>query len=61
MPDTVSYLDFVRLGAALAGKMGSQKDAVVNLAIQRGVVENMSELSSDEFADIRDSAKQIFA
>jgi HD-like signal output (HDOD) protein len=61
MPETISYLDFVRVGAALSGKMGSQKDAVVNLAIQRGLIESMSELSTDEFAEARDSAKQIFA
>ena len=61
MPENIGYLDFVRVGAALADKMGQQKDAVLNLAVQRGVIESVSELTTDEFLEIRDSAKQIFA
>lgn len=61
MPESVGYLDFVRIGAALSGKMGHQKDAVFNLSIQRGVLETVSELSSDEFLEMRDNAKLIFA
>lgn len=61
IPDNLSYIDFVRIGAAISGKMESQKDAVFNLAVQRGAIENVSDLSSDEFNDMRDAAKQIFA
>ena len=38
LPDNLSYIDFVRVGAAVSGAAGSQKDAILNLAIQRGVV-----------------------
>lgn len=61
IPDNLSYIDFVRVGAALAGKMDSQKDAVFNLAVQRGVIEDVSSLTSDEFIEMREAAKQIFA
>lgn len=61
IPDNLSYIDFVRIGAALSGKMENQKDAVFNLAVQRNAIENVSDLSSDEFKDMRDAAKQIFA
>lgn len=61
LPDKLCYLDFVRVGAAMAGHMDSQKDAVLNLAIQRGVVADIRELASDEFKDMREAAKQIFA
>lgn len=61
IPDNLSYIDFVRIGAALSAKMDNQKDAVFNLAVQRGAIENVSDLTSDEFKDMRDAAKQIFA
>ena len=61
IPDNLSYIDFVRIGAALSAKMDNQKDAVFNLAVQRGAIENVSDLTSDEFNDMRDAAKQIFA
>merc|ERR1711974_181208 len=46
IPDNLSYIDFVRIGAALSGKMDNQKDAVFNLAVQRGAIENVSDLTS---------------
>ncbi|WP_414829786.1 HDOD domain-containing protein [Alteromonas sp. H39] len=61
IPDKLSYIDFVRIGAALSGKMDSQKDAVFNLAVQRGAIESVRDLTSDEFKEMRDAAKQIFA
>lgn len=61
IPDKVSYIDFVRVGAALSGRMDSQKDAVMNLAVQRGVVQNVSDLDSADFIEARESGKQIFA
>ncbi len=56
-----SYLDFVRLGAALSGSITSHKDDVLNLTQQKGIVEDLSVLTSDEFAEIRDNAKSVFA
>ncbi|MDC8829986.1 HDOD domain-containing protein [Alteromonas gilva] len=61
IPDKLTYIDFVRVGAALAGQVDNQKDAILNLAIQRGVVEDINVLMSDEFADMRSAAKQVFA
>ena len=56
----VSYLDLVRVGAALCGKFESHKEAIFNAAIEKGIVDNLSSLLSDEFDELRDSAKQIF-
>ncbi|MBT3136431.1 HDOD domain-containing protein [Alteromonas sp. ALT199] len=60
LPDEIDYIDFVRVGAAVSGAASSQKDAILNLAIQRGVVEDMGELHSDEFEELTSAAKQIF-
>ncbi|WP_334027897.1 HDOD domain-containing protein [Alteromonas sp. P256] len=60
IPENVDYIDFVRVGAALSGAMDSQKDAVLNLAMQRNVVDDISVLHSDEFTELSNSAKQIF-
>lgn len=61
MPEQVGYLDFVRTGAAIGGQFESQKDAIFNLAIQRGVVSDIAELLTDDFKEMRENAKQIFA
>lgn len=61
IPEQVTYIDFVRVGAAVSGAMDSQKDAVLNLAIQRDVIDDVAILHSDEFADLASAAKQIFA
>lgn len=60
LPEELGYIDFVRVGAAVSGAAGSQQDAMLNLAIQRGVVEDMGELHSDEFEELTSAAKQIF-
>ena len=60
IPENVDYIDFVRVGAALSGAMDNQKDAVLNLAMQRNVVDDISVLHSDEFTELSNSAKQIF-
>ena len=59
--DTVSYLDFARLGAALCGKFDSHKEEIFIAAIEKGIVDDLSSLLSDEFDELRDSARQIFA
>ncbi|MEW9799590.1 HDOD domain-containing protein [Alteromonas sp. CYL-A6] len=61
IPEKLSYIDFIRLGAAQAGLMNKQKDAVFNLAVQRGVIEEVSTLSSDEFKELSHSAAAIFS
>lgn len=58
--ETASYLDLVRLGAALCGKFESHKEEIFNGAIEKGIVDNLSALLSDEFEELRDSAKLIF-
>ncbi|WP_394223612.1 HDOD domain-containing protein [Alteromonas gracilis] len=60
MPEELHYIDFVRVGAAVSGAVDNQKDAILNLAFQRGVVEDMGELHSDEFEELAGAAKQIF-
>jgi HD-like signal output (HDOD) protein len=59
--DTVSYLDLARIGAALCGKFDSHKEEIFNAAVEKGIVDDLSSLLSDEFDELRDSAKQIFA
>lgn len=61
LPEQLTYLDFVRVGAALSGQMDSQKDAVMNLAIMRKIVSDISLFDTDEFLEMRDNAKSIFA
>lgn len=58
--DNISYLDFVRVGAALSGNMDAPED-VLTMAQQRGVFGDIAELESDEFNELRDNAKAIFA
>ncbi len=58
--EAVSYLDIVRLGAALCGKFESHKDQIFNEAVEKGIIADMSELQDDEFYELRESAKQMF-
>ena len=60
LPESLTYIDFVRVGAAISGAVDRQKDAILNLAMQRGVVADMGELHSDEFEELSGAAKQIF-
>ncbi|MBU3019289.1 HDOD domain-containing protein [Paraglaciecola agarilytica] len=59
--DMISYLDFTRLGAVLAGQFDSQKDALLNLAVQKGILADLSILQSEDYQDLYDSASSIFA
>lgn len=61
IPEQVSYIDFVRVGAALSGTMENKKDDVLNLAIQRDVIDDASILQSDEFNELAAAARQVFA
>jgi HD-like signal output (HDOD) protein len=58
--DAVSYLDLVRLGAALCGKFNSHKEVIFNAAVDKGIIDNLSAVLSDEFDELRNNAKQIF-
>lgn len=58
--DDASYVDFVRLGAVLSGNFDNEKDAVMNLCSQKGLIADAATLSSDEFKEAKDAAMQIF-
>lgn len=58
--DNITYLDFVRIGAALSGNIDDAED-VLTAAQERGVFEDIAELQSPEFVELRDNAKAIFA
>jgi HD-like signal output (HDOD) protein len=58
--EAVSYLDLVRLGAALCGKFESHKEEIFKAAVEKGIIDNLSAVLSDEFDELRDSARQIF-
>jgi HD-like signal output (HDOD) protein len=58
--DNITYLDFVRIGAALSGNIDDAED-VLTAAQERGVFEDIAELQSPEFIELRDNAKAIFA
>lgn len=59
-PEEITYVDFIRLGAVLAGSLASQKDAVMNICQKKGIIDDINMLHSDEFAEMRDMAKMIF-
>ena len=58
--DTVSYLDLVRVGSALCGKFDNHKEEIFEEAVEKGLIDDLSALLSDEFNEIRNNAKQIF-
>lgn len=61
LPESLEYIDFVRVGAALTEELGYQKDAVLNLAVMRKTLDSVSDVHSDEFINLRDNAKAIFS
>lgn len=61
LSDAVTYVDFIRLGAVLAGSFASQKDAVINICQKKGILDDVNAIHSDEFKEMRDNARQIFA
>ena len=56
----ISYLDIVRLGAALCGKFESHKEQIFKEAIEKGIIADLSELHSDVFEDLCESARHMF-
>jgi HD-like signal output (HDOD) protein len=59
--ENTSYLDFVRLGAAISGNFDSQKDAVLNISLRKGVVSEIGMLQDEEFNELKTAAKSLFA
>ena len=51
-----TFLSFARA----IRRSACRKSTFLNLAIQRGVVEDMGELHSGEFEELANAAKQIF-
>ena len=45
----------------MAGQFDSQKDAILNLAVQKEILTDLSALQSDEYRELYDSATAIFA
>ena len=58
--DKASYIDFVRIGAALAGQMNAQKEVVLELGKKANIYENLKDLESGQFEAYKASAKEIF-
>ena len=56
----ISYLDFIRVGAALSGNI-DDPEAVLVTAQERGVFKDIEDLQSPEFIELCDNAKAIFA
>lgn len=59
-PSEVSYIDFVRVGAALANLADNPDDVLTN-AHKRGIFEDIDELQTEEFIELRDNAKALFS
>lgn len=57
----VSYLDFVRLGAIKAGLYKTNVEERLNVLLEKGAIDDVALLNSDEFAEIFNDAKTIFA
>lgn len=60
-PKNVGYVDFVRLGVVINGGMESQKEAILESALQKGLLPNLDVLESDEFSEMKENAKSVFA
>lgn len=59
-PREVSYIDFVRVGAALAN-LAEKPDDILTNAHKRGIFEDIDELQTEEFIELRDNAKALFS
>ena len=56
---SVSYIDFIRVGAALTNSI-DDVEGVLATAKERGVFGEIEDLLTDEFYEMRDNAKAIF-
>lgn len=57
----IGYMDFVRMGAVLTGELKNEKDAVFNMVMEKSMLTDVHQLKSDEFTELKNNAKQIFA
>lgn len=57
---SLSYIDFVRVGAALANQI-EDADEALTMAQGRGLFLDIDELQSEEFIELRENGKAIFA
>ncbi|XOV80731.1 MAG: HDOD domain-containing protein [Aestuariibacter sp.] len=58
--EQVSYLDFIRLASAIAGFINSQKDAIMNLSMQKNMMSDYGIIDTDEYNDAKEAAKLVF-
>jgi HD-like signal output (HDOD) protein len=58
--DSVSYIDFVRVGAALTNNIDNTED-VLKAAQDRGLFADIADLQTPKFKALRDNAKAVFA
>ena len=58
--DTVSYLDLVRIASALCGKFNNHEEEIFKGAEEKGFIDDLSALLSDEFNGLWNNTKQIF-
>jgi len=56
----VSYIDFVRVGAALSNQV-ENGDEYLTQAQEKGIFDDVEVYQTDEFAEMRDNAKTVFA
>ena len=56
----VGYIDFVRIGAALANQ-ADNGDEMLTIAQEKGIFKDLEEFQTPEFAEMRDNAKAIFS
>ena len=56
----IDTLDFIRVGAALCGQI-ERADEVLTMANKKGVFSDISNLQSEDFVEMRENAKSIFA
>ncbi|MEP7705073.1 HDOD domain-containing protein [Paraglaciecola sp. 25GB23A] len=58
--ESISYLDLIRLGAVLSGKFDGGDAELLEQAVEKKIIPNVTMLLSDEFKEYRDSAKHVF-
>lgn len=59
--EEVSFIDFVRLGAAMTGVFNSQKDKVLQICLDKEILQDLTVLDDLEFIAMRKNAKAVFA
>ncbi len=61
-PEAVSYVDFIRIGALEVGVLQvSDKTAALTAYLDKGILNSIEELESEDFITVRDDVKAIFS